>query len=118
MDEIYLKIISTIRKHSSDRGGIVCELGDRGIYPRYAYIDVGLGKRQSIDNAKRLFMNECMDILIQLQILLESPTDTPCSSFVCQPGCSCGTWGQEPYVQEENYMSEDEIETQFYDELQ
>lgn len=98
MDDIYRDVIRIIEKHSNNQGGVVCEIGDTDSNYNYVYVDIGLGlgKRQSIDNAKVVFMNECMTVLEKLQRFIESPIETSeCSSFVCQPGCSCGTWGDE-----------------------
>lgn len=114
MDEIYLKTIKVIEKHMNTQGGVVCEIGNSYAYPRYVYADVGLGlgKRQSIDNAKVLFMNDCMNILLELKNKLESPIETQdeyidCDKFTCGPGCSCGS---EKYQQLDQMFLDDDIQ--------
>ena len=78
MEEIYRDIIKITNKHSNNNGGVICDIGIRDTGINYVFIDVGLGlgRRKSIDNAKVLFMNECMELLGKLQRYIESPLDT------------------------------------------
>ena len=111
-------MLLTVTKHLNKQGGCICEI-DTSSGKQYVFADIGLGlgHRQSIQNAKWVYMNEMMEHLVELQTVLNTGPnefqDKPCSSFVCMPGCSCGTWGREPYVQEENYMDVPEDKEEF-----
>tara|TARA_B110001469_G_C9604313_1_gene300351 strand:- start:130 stop:516 length:387 start_codon:yes stop_codon:yes gene_type:complete len=112
--EIYLKTIKVIKTHLNNNGGVVCEIGDTDTNYKYVFVDIGLGlgKRKSIDNAKVVFMNECMQILLELNSILniETPIETVdeyinCSSFICGPDCSCREFVDESY----NYQKIDQM---------
>lgn len=124
MKQIYLKILKLIHKHLNENGGVVCEIGDIDYGYKYVFVDIGLGLgyRKSIDNAKKIFMNECMNILLEIKELcnLETPLETiddhfKCSKFICEPGCSCGTRGDESQIRSENCQKIDQM---FLDDIQ
>ena len=106
------KINNLIEKHITNEGGVVCDEGNEGRF-RYTYVDTSLhlNKKCDINNDKLVFLNDVMDIFNSMLEYsnFEGPVETVdeyinCSEFICKPGCKCGKWNYEPYIQEENYM--------------
>lgn len=98
LHRIYIDIIHLINKHMNTSGGVVCDIGESSSKYRYVFVDIGLGlgKNKEIDNAKIIFMNDVMELLIKFQSMIGEwgPYETidehiDCSEFICQPCCKC-----------------------------
>jgi len=110
MGEHIQKIHELIEKHITNDGGVVCDEGKDGDF-RYTYVDTTDGEISDINHDKVVFLNDVMNIFNSILYYsnFEGPIETVdeyinCSEFICKPGCKCGKWDLEPYVQEENYM--------------
>ena len=110
---IVQKIMELTNKHITNDEGVVCDSNLEGYASKYRYTFVDSNNMQNdVEHDKIIFINDVMDIFNEIMVMSEAPIETQdehinCSEFICKPGCSCGNWRYEPYVQEENYMIED-----------
>lgn len=110
---IVKKIMEITNKHIISDDGVICDSNLEGCASKYRYTFIDSNEKQNdIEHDKIIFINEVMDIFNDFIIMSEAPIETSdeyinCSEFICKPGCSCGNWKYEPYVQEENYMNEE-----------
>jgi len=110
LDLIAQRVDLILFKYLMSDEGIICDEGEGNVSNgpyiklRYAYKDneINMGEESEIKMKKLVFLNDIMGLLIDTQTYFQvnGPQETidehfNCSEFMCNPGCSCGKWGDD-----------------------